>query len=74
MAFLFSFVTLADALPHLHSRPKRQFDSVSFTTGSSALALDHIQPIQISKIDTKILAQNQKISIFVGITKLHKNY
>jgi hypothetical protein len=62
------------SLPHIPSREKHQWDVASFIKATVVLTLATYNTVQISKLETRIKAQEQKTDFLTDISKLHEKH
>jgi len=68
------FKDLLASLPHVPERQRRQWDVASFVVATSALTLSTYNTVQISKLESKIEAQQQKTDLLTDIVKIHEQH
>jgi hypothetical protein len=68
------FKDLLASLPHVPERQRRQWDIASFVTATAALTLSTYNTIQISKLETAIEAQKQKMDLLADIVQIHEQH
>jgi hypothetical protein len=67
------FKDLLASLPHVPERQRRQWDVASFIVATSALTLSTYNTVQISKLESKIEAQQQKLIYSRTLSKSTSN-
>jgi hypothetical protein len=68
------FKDLLASLPHVPEQQRRQWDVASFVVATSALTLSTYNTVQISKLESKIEAQQQKTDLLTDILKIHEQH